>query len=63
MQIAKEKRGRPKQSKARNLLDRLIEHRDSVLMFALVDYIPFTNNMAENDIRMTKVQQKNFRMF
>lgn len=23
-----------------------------------IDYVPFTNNLGENDIRMTKVQQK-----
>lgn len=52
------KRGKPKKSKPRNLLERLIEHKNAVLLFAADETVPFTNNRAENEIRMTKVQQK-----
>jgi transposase len=47
-------RGRPKSSKGRNLLLRLVVHQDSVLAFAKYDHIPFTNNQAERDIRPVK---------
>lgn len=50
--------GRTKQSKARNLLDRLEEFEDETLRFITNPLIPFTNNLAERDIRMTKLQQK-----
>jgi len=52
------KRGRMKRSKARNLLERLINYEDDVLRFMETKVTPFTNNQGENDIRMTKVQQK-----
>lgn len=52
------KRGRQKRSKARNLLERLKEFEDCTLRFMEIDYVPFTNNRAENDLRMSKVQQK-----
>jgi transposase len=52
------KRGRLKRSKSRNLLERLREHEHSVLMFLDDFRVPFSNNQGENDIRMTKVQQK-----
>jgi len=52
------KRGRLKRSKARNLLERLINYEDDVLRFMGDTDVPFTNNQGENDIRMTKVQQK-----
>ncbi|NGZ27943.1 MAG: IS66 family transposase [Magnetococcales bacterium] len=52
------KRGRLKRSKSRNLLERLREHEQSVLLFLDDPHAPFTNNQAENDIRMTKVHQK-----
>ena len=52
------KRGRVKQSKARNLLDRLSDFETETLRFAHAVDVPFTNNLAENNIRMTKVQQK-----
>lgn len=55
---AKAKRGRTKRSKARNLLERLINYEEDVLRFMTNACVPFTNNAAENAIRMTKVHQK-----
>jgi transposase len=52
------KRGRPKQSKATNLLGRLREHADDVWRFASDPNVPFTNNLAEQAVRMPKVKQK-----
>jgi len=52
------KRGRLKRSKARNLLERLRDFEQDTLRFMDVAYVPFTNNQGENDLRMTKVQQK-----
>jgi transposase len=54
----KGKRGRLKRSKARNLLERLRDFEQDVLRFMEVESVPFTNNQGENDLRMTKVQQK-----
>jgi transposase len=54
----KGKRGRLKRSKARNLLERLRDFEPDVLRFMEVESVPFTNNQGENDLRMTKVQQK-----
>ena len=54
----KGKRGRLKRSKARNLLERLRDFEHDVLRFMEVESVPFTNNQGENDLRMTKVQQK-----
>ena len=54
----KGKRGRIKRSKSRNLLIRLRDFENDVLLFMDVDYVSFTNNLGESDIRMTKVQQK-----
>jgi transposase len=52
------RRGRPKQAPAKNLLDALLQHSDQVLAFLDELTIPFTNNQAERDLRMAKVQQK-----
>ena len=53
----KKKRGRVKKSKARNLLERLDSFEKDTLRFMKEVDVPFTNNLAENNIRMTKVQQ------
>lgn len=52
------RRGRPKRSKAHNLLDRLDVHMDDVLRFVTDFSIPFDNNLCERDIRMVKIAQK-----
>lgn len=54
----KGQRGRIKKSKSRNLLERLRDYEDDVLRFMTSEIVPFTNNQGENDLRMTKVQQK-----
>lgn len=54
----KGQRGRIKKSKSRNLLERLRQYQEDVLRFIDDKQVPFTNNQGENDLRMTKVQQK-----
>ena len=52
------KRGRLAQSDAQNLWDRLKSHEQAVLLIAKKSVVPFTNNRAEQDLRMGKVKQK-----
>lgn len=52
------KKGRTKNSKSRNLLVRLRDFEEDTLRFMKVMIVQFTNNQGENDLRMTKVQQK-----
>ena len=47
-----------RQSKTRNLLQRLRHRDDQVLLFARDLSVPFTNNQAERDVRPTKTQMK-----
>jgi transposase len=52
------RRGATKQSKSTNLLGRLRNHADDVWRFMTDHDIPFTNNLAEQAVRMPKVKQK-----
>lgn len=51
-------KGKPKHTDAQNLYLRLKKYEDSVLMFARVKEVSFTNNRAERDIRVIKGKQK-----
>lgn len=50
--------GRQKQDPSKNLLDALLHRAEQVLGFLDDLTVPFTNNLAERDLRMIKVQQK-----
>ena len=52
------RRGKVAKSDAHNLWERLEKYETSVLLFAKLPHVPFTNNRAERDLRMTKVKQK-----
>lgn len=52
------RRGKPKHSAGRNLLNRLKKHEEGVPASALEEDVPFTNNQAERDLRPAKVKQK-----
>lgn len=55
---SREKRGKVARSKSGNLLERLKKFENDVLRFMDDPLIPFSNNQAENDLRVIKVQQK-----
>ena len=52
------KRGKIAKSDAHNLWERLKRHEAAVLLFAKDSHVAFTNNRAEQDLRMAKVKQK-----
>lgn len=54
----KDKRGGISQTPAYNLIRRLDERASDVLRFMTNAAAPFTNNLAERDIRMPKLKQK-----
>lgn len=57
-QRAPGQRGRTKKTKVQNLLERLGKLQDAVLRFVDDLRVPFSNNQAEQDLRMAKVKQK-----
>ncbi len=56
--LSKPKKGRQKRTKAQNLIKRLKERQADYLRFMTDDEVPFTNNQAERDLRMMKLQMK-----
>jgi transposase len=52
------KRGRAKQSKGRLLLERLETYRDEYMRFTTDFSVPFDNNQAERDFRISKLKNK-----
>jgi len=56
--LPKKKRGRQAHRKGYNLCMRLFNYAEDALRFLIDPLVPFTNNQAEQDVRMMKVKQK-----
>ena len=56
--LPSKQKNRPKRRKGHNLLRRFRKHKEAILRFLYEEGVPFTNNLAEQDIRMMKVKQK-----
>jgi len=56
--LARGKRGRQKHRVGHNLVIRLRDYKADALRFIFCPEVPFTNNQAEQDVRMIKVKQK-----
>ncbi|MGG0325288.1 transposase [Bacillus mycoides] len=56
--FSSESKKKGKQTPAQNLWNRFVKYADRILAFLEHPDIPFDNNQAERDIRMTKVKQK-----
>jgi transposase len=54
----KKTRGKKKLTTALNLLNRLSKYQDDILRYLYDSLVPFDNNQAERDIRMTKLKMK-----
>ncbi len=52
------KTGKTKKGKIRALIDRLIDYKTEILRFADNFIVPFSNNQAEQDLRMIKMKIK-----
>ena len=52
-----QQRGRKKQTKTRNLIERFAKHPSAVLAFMYNFQIAFTNNQAERDLRPAKIKE------
>lgn len=52
------KRGKYKRTKGLNLLERFEKHKTGVLLYAFDPNVPFTNNLAERDLRPSKIKMK-----
>ena len=53
------KRGKNKKTTPQNLIDRLERYKEGVLLFTTSTKVPFSNNIAEQSVRNTKVKLKN----
>ena len=62
MALSSGKRGRPKQSRATHLIGRLRDYSDDVWRFMTQADVPFTNNLAEQAVRMPRGEAKSLRL-
>ncbi len=56
--VRTEKRGKVKKSPQQNFIESMLTLKEAVLRFMTDFRVPFTNNLAESDLRMFKVKGK-----